>query len=206
MMTKPVSAACERNRDPILTILRTVLEGPVRVLEIGSGTGQHAVHFGSHLPHVVWQTSDLADNHAGICAWLDEAKLPNVIPPILLDMADPDWAAPLTEAGFSVVYSANTCHIMAWPQVESMMAGIGRLLSPGGWLCIYGPFHYDGVPTSEGNAQFDRALRTDGPHRGIRNIEAMQKLAADHGMQQHADHSMPANNRLLIFQRFAGVD
>ena len=206
MMTKPFSAACERNRDPILAILRTVLEGPVRVLEIGSGTGQHAVHFASHLPHVVWQTSDLAENHAGIRAWLDEANLPNLMPPIVLDMADPDWAGPLAESGLSVVYSANTCHIMAWPQVESMMAGIGRLLATGGWLCLYGPFNYGGVPTSEGNAQFDRALRMDGPHRGIRDIEAMQKLAADNGLQQQSDHAMPANNRLLIFQRLAGVD
>ena len=205
-MTKPFSAACERNADPILAILRTVLEAPVRVLEIGSGTGQHAVHFASHLPHVEWQTSDLAENHAGICAWLDDVKLPNVRQPIVLDMADPAWTAPLTESGFSVVYSANTCHIMAWPQVESMLPGVGRLLPSGGWLFIYGPFHDGGVPTSEGNAQFDRALRMDGPHRGIRDIEAMQTLAADNGLLQHADHAMPANNRLLIFQRRAGVD
>lgn len=200
-MTKPFSAACERNRDPILAVMRTQLQGPARVLEIGSGTGQHAVHFAAHLPQLQWQTSDLAENHDGIRAWLEEANLPNVMQPITLDMAAADWTDKLAGDGFSVVYTANTSHIMAWSQVESMIAGIGLLLPSGGLLFVYGPFHYGGMPTSAGNAQFDVALRADAPHRGIRDIEAIQRLTAEHGLHQLDDHEMPANNRLLIFQR-----
>ena len=200
-MTKPFSAPCERNRDPILAALRTLLQEPARVLEIGSGTGQHAVHFGAHLPHLQWQTSDLDENHAGIRAWLDEANLQNVLAPLHLDMASPEWSAQVPAPGFSVVYSANTCHIMSWSQVETMIAGAAGLLPPGGLLCIYGPFNYNGRPTSEGNAQFDVALRADAPQRGIRDIEALQVFAAAHDMHQIADHEMPANNHLLVFQR-----
>lgn len=199
--TKPFSAPCERNRDPILAVLRTVLQSPVRVLEIGSGTGQHAVHFGAHLPYLQWQTSDLVENHDGIRAWLSEAKLLNVLPPIPIDMADAEWSTPLVDFGFSVVYTANTCHIMSWPQVQSMVNGIARLLPPGGLLCIYGPFNYGGLPTSDGNAQFDAALREAGSHRAIRDAEALQVLARANGLHQQDDHPMPANNRLMIFQR-----
>lgn len=202
-MTKPFSVSCERNREPILSALRTVLQAPARVLEIGSGTGQHAVHFGAHLPHLQWQTSDLADNHAGIRAWLDEANLPNVLAPFCLDMAVSEWPLQLLQPGYSVVYTANTCHIMSWEQVKSMVAGVGRLLLPAGYFFIYGPFHYCGRPTSDGNAGFDAALRADAPYQGIRDAEAMQTLAAASGLHQVADHPMPANNRLLVFQRGA---
>ena len=205
-MTKPFSAACERNRDPILSVLRTVFDAPARVLEIGSGTGQHAVHFGAQLPHLHWQTSDLPENHAGILAWLEEARLPNVLAPIDLDMGASDWSKKVSRTGFAAVYTANTCHIMSWPQVETMVAGVGRLLPPKGLLCIYGPFNYGGLPTSEGNARFDAALREDAPQRGIRDIEAMLALAKANGLHQQADHAMPANNRLLIFQRLEDSD
>lgn len=200
-MTKPFSAACERNRDPILEVLRSVLQKPACVLEIGSGTGQHAVHFGLHLPHLQWQTSDLAENHDAIRAWVEEAALANVSAPISLDMGAPDWWTPLSVEGFSTIYTANTCHIMSWPQVQTMVAGIGKLLPAGGLMCLYGPFNYNGLPTSEGNAQFDAALRAAVPHRGIRDIDAMRELSAMHGLDLQADHAMPANNRLLVFQR-----
>lgn len=200
-MNKPFSAACERNRDPILAILSKVLPLPSRVLEIGSGTGQHAVHFARHLPQLQWQTSDLRENHDGIRAWLDEAGLANVLAPIYLDMAVPDWPLPLQASGFTAVYSANTCHILSWPQVEVMITGIGRLLPTNGLLCLYGPFNEGGMPTSDGNAQFDLALRAAAPHRGIRDIDALCLLAAANGLQLLADHPMPANNRLLVFQR-----
>ena len=205
-MTKPFSAACERNRDPILAVLRTVLHAPARVLEIGSGTGQHAVHFGAELPHLQWQTSDLAENHAGILAWLADARLANVLAPISLDMAASDWSESAWATGFDAVYTANTCHFMSWPQVEAMFAGVGRILAPNGLLCIYGPFNEGGLPTSEGNARFDAALRADAPHRGIRDVRAIRALARAHGLQQQADHEMPANNRLLIFQRLMDSD
>lgn len=205
-MNKPFSAACERNRNPILSVLRTALHVPGRVLEIGSGTGQHAVHFGAHLPHLQWQTSDLEENHAGIRAWLDEAQLANISPPICLDMSAPDWPQRLPSSVFSAVYTANTCHILSWRQVESMIAGVGSTLPFAGLLCIYGPFNYGGLPTSQGNADFDAALRADVPYRGIRDIEAILALAATHGLYLQSDHPMPTNNRLLIFQRMTFSD
>ena len=194
---KPFSPACERNRGPILQILREVLSDCRCVLEIGSGTGQHAVYFGAQLPYLVWQTSDVAENHAGIQAWLKEAKLPNVRQPLLLDVAASTWP----EENFDAIFSANTCHIMSWLEVEAMFEGIGRVLEEGGILCIYGPFNYHGAFTSESNARFDAALRASVPHRGIRDAEAVDALAMKHGMQLEADHEMPANNRLRVWRR-----
>lgn len=196
-MTKQFSPACERNREPILAILRDVLASSGRVLEIGSGTGQHAVFFGAHLPHLVWQPSDRLQNHPSIVAWLEDARLPNVMPPLALDVAAKEWPA----GPFDAVFSANTCHIMAWPEVEAMFAGIGRILQEGGALCIYGPFNYGGRFTSASNAQFDAALRQQAPHMGIRDFEAVDRLASMQGLRLEADHAMPANNRLLVWRR-----
>jgi cyclopropane fatty-acyl-phospholipid synthase-like methyltransferase len=196
-MNKQFSSACERNRQPILDVLKIELATCTRVLEIGSGTGQHAVFFAAQLPQLIWQTSDLAQNHPSIQAWMEEAKLPNVLPPIVLDMAQPVWPS----EGFDAVFTANTCHIMAWPQVESMFAGAAHILPPGRKLCVYGPFNYAGKFTSPGNAQFDASLRAQAPHMGIRDIEAMQSLAHAQGFVMQADHAMPANNRLLVWQR-----
>lgn len=195
-MTKQFSAACARNQEPILAHLRTVLIDTTRLLEIGSGSGQHAVFFGAHLPAIIWQTSDLPQNHASILAWQREADLPNVLPPLALDMGAPDWPT----ASFDAVFSANTCHIMAWPQVQQMFAGVGTLLPSGGLLCVYGPFNYGGQFTSAGNAQFDAALRQQAPHRGLRDFEAVDRLAIAAGLVLQADHAMPANNRLLVWR------
>ncbi len=196
-MSKQFSAACERNQQPILAVLRTIFSGRTRVLEIGSGTGQHAVYFGAALPEVIWQTSDLPQNHASILAWQQEARLPNVLSPLTLDMRAPDWPA----GRYDAVFSANTCHIMAWPEVERMFAGAGRLLPAGGVLCVYGPFNYGGRFTSASNAQFDAALRQQAPHMGIRDFEAVERLAGAAGLALEADHDMPANNRLLVWRR-----
>lgn len=195
-MSKQFSAACERNRDPILAILQDLFAEPMLVLEIGSGTGQHAVHFGKQLPHVTWQTSDLPGNHASIVAWQDEACLPNVLPPMVLDMNAPDWPSKRYDA----VFSANTCHIMAWHQVERMFAGFPRVLRSGGLACIYGPFNYAGSFTSPSNAAFDASLRAQAAHMGIRDVEAVQALASHNGLTLLADHAMPAHNRLLVWQ------
>jgi cyclopropane fatty-acyl-phospholipid synthase-like methyltransferase len=196
-MTKQYSAACERNREPILAILRSVLTQPARVLEIGSGTGQHAVYFASRLPHLTWQTSDLPHHHASIHAWIEEANLLNVLPPLTLDTAATDWP----QQQFDAVFSANTCHIMAWQEVQAMFAGIGRVLRTGGLACIYGPFNYGGTFTSASNAQFDASLKAQAAHMGIRDIEAVGRLADQHGLTLLADHPMPTNNRLLVWQR-----
>jgi SAM-dependent methyltransferase len=195
-MTAQFSAACERNREPILAVLRDAFADCERVLEIGSGTGQHAVFFGAQLPHLTWQTSDLPENHSSIIAWQQQAKLPNVPPPLVLDAASSEWPGP-----FDAVFSANTCHIMAWQEVEAMFAGIGRVLQLGGVLCIYGPFNYGGKFTSNSNAQFDASLKARAPHMGIRDFEAVDQLAAAQGLILQQDSAMPANNRMLWWRR-----
>jgi SAM-dependent methyltransferase len=196
-MTKQFSAACERNREPILSVLREAFAHCSRVLEIGSGTGQHAVFFGAHLPHLTWQTSDLPQNHASIVAWQRECRLPNVLPPLALDTAGGDWP----QGPYDGVFSANTCHIMAWHEVEAMFAGIKRVLAPQGVCCIYGPFNYGGKFTSASNAQFDASLKAHAPHMGIRDFEEVNRLARESGLMLQADHAMPANNRLLVWTR-----
>jgi SAM-dependent methyltransferase len=194
-MNKLYSAACERNRDPILDVLRTTLAAARSVLEIGSGTGQHAAYFGAALPHLTWQTSDLPQNHPSIRAWI--ADTPNVLPPAALDTG----AGPWPQQFFDAVFSANTCHIMAWEEVVAMFAGIAGVLQPDGVVCIYGPFNYGGRFTSESNAAFDASLRSQAAHMGIRDFEAMNALAGRHGLNLAADHPMPANNRLLVWKR-----
>jgi cyclopropane fatty-acyl-phospholipid synthase-like methyltransferase len=196
-MTRQFSAACERNREPILALLRDAFSASRRVLEIGSGTGQHAAYFAASLPHLVWQTSDLPQNHPSILAWQQEAALPNLLPPLALDVAGGAWPP----GPYDAVFSANTCHIMAWQEVRAMFAGIGRVLQPGGVLAIYGPFNYAGQFTSASNAQFDAALKAQAPHMGIRDFEAVNRLAAEHGLTLIDDHPMPANNRLLLWRR-----
>jgi cyclopropane fatty-acyl-phospholipid synthase-like methyltransferase len=191
------SAACARNREPILAVLRQAFANSKRVLEIGSGTGQHAVFFGAALPHLLWQCSDLAANHPSIIGWQQQAQLPNVLPPLELDVGSGNWPA----GPFDAVFSANTCHIMAWEQVQAMFAGVGRLLPATGLLCIYGPFNYGGAFTSDSNARFDAALKLQAAHMGIRDFEAVDALAAAQGLVLQLDQAMPANNRLLLWQR-----
>ena len=197
MMKKQFSPASARNREPILAALRPLLADCRSVLEIGSGTGQHAVHFGAALPDLTWQTSDLPANHEGIRAWLDEAALPNVLAPLALDAGSDDWPP----GPFDAVYTANTCHIMSWPEVQRMFQGIGRVLAPGGMLCIYGPFNLDGRFTSASNAKFDASLRAQAPHMGLRNQEDVDALARAQQLTPVADLPLPANNKLLAWRR-----
>jgi SAM-dependent methyltransferase len=194
---KPFSEACERNRTPILTVLRAVLPAQGRVLEIGSGSGQHAVHFGAALPAIVWQTSDLPQHHAGIRAWIDASALSNVLPPLALDVNDVAWPVAAVDA----VFSANTLHILSWPAVEKLFAGVGHVLAAGGTLCIYGPFNYGGRHTSESNARFDAVLQQRDPASGIRDFEAVDQLAQTNGLVLMRDFAMPANNRLLVWRK-----
>lgn len=196
-MAKPFSEACERNQPYLLEVLRRWFADRRRVLEIGSGTGQHAVHFGAGLPHLVWQTSDRAQNHAGIVAWLEEAGLPNVLPPLELDANARVWPAIDCDA----VFTANTLHIMSWPEVERLFAHLGRLLTPGGVLAVYGPFNYGGRYTSESNARFDAHLHLQDPAMGIRDFEAVDALARGLGLTPAGDCAMPANNRTLVWRR-----
>lgn len=195
-LEKPYSEACERNKTPIQVILHGVFDVPGHILEIGSGTGQHAVHFGATLPHLTWQTSDLSENHAGIRMWLDEAQLSNVLPPITLDVAGA-WP----DQEFDGIFTANTLHIMPWETGQMLLEGAARILKQRGKLVIYGPFNYGGAYTSESNARFDEWLKNRDPRSGIRDFEAMTACASLHGLRLSADHAMPANNRILVFSK-----
>jgi len=167
------------------------------VLEIGSGTGQHAVYFASHLPHLTWQTSDRVQNHAGINAWIDSAAVSNVKRPLEIDVQSPPPIADSYEA----IFSANTAHIMSAKAVESMFALVGRVLSAGGLFCLYGPFNRSGKFTSESNARFDASLRSQDPLMGIRDLEDMDALAERKDMLRHRLYAMPANNFVAIWRR-----
>lgn len=193
---KPYSEACVRNREPILAVLQDVYAQVHTVLEIGSGSGQHAVYFARALPHLLWQTSDLAENHAGIQLWIDESGLANVRSPIALDVDAGAWPKLAVDAAFT----ANTLHIISWASVRNLFARVGPLLSSGAPLCIYGPFNYAGAFTSDSNAAFDAMLRRHDPNSAIRDFESVCKLAAENGLALKADHAMPANNRLLVFR------
>ena len=195
-MQKPFSPACERNRDPILTVMRERFADRRRVLEIGSGTGQHAAHFAAALPQLIWQTSDVAAHLPGIRLWLAEAQLPNTPEPLLFDVNQAWPAGP-----FDAIFSANTLHIMGWDEVVLLFAGLPAVMGPGAMLTVYGPFNEGGRFSSAGNADFDAALRAADPRRGIRDIEAVDALAQAAGLVRIDDHAMPANNRCLTWQR-----
>jgi SAM-dependent methyltransferase len=194
---KPYAESSEQNRAPIQAVLEHYFSDRKLVLEIASGTGQHAVYFGAALPHLTWQTSELPSNHAGIQAWLDEAQLANVLPPLAIDVNDAHWPVEPVDA----IFNANTVHIVGWPAVERMFAGIGRVLAVGGILCIYGPFNYCGQFTSESNARFDVWLKNRDPSSGVRDFEAINQLAEAQGLTLLKDIAMPSNNRSLIWHR-----
>ncbi|WP_126452147.1 DUF938 domain-containing protein [Sulfuriflexus mobilis] len=197
MPNKPFAEPCEQNKQVILDILREEFAHTGRVLEVGSGTGQHAVFFARHLPHLVWQCSDRAETLAGIRTWLDETNLANTPPPLQLDVLADTWP----ERQFDGVFSANAVHIMGWPAVEAMFNGIGEILEEKGLLCLYGPFNYAGDYSSESNARFDVWLKQRDPQSGIRDFEALDALARQIGLSLRNDHEMPANNRILVWQR-----
>lgn len=192
---KPFAESCEQNKDPILGVLRQELAAARTLLEIGSGTGQHAVYFAAALPNIIWQTSDREENHPGIQAWLAEAGLPNLHPPVALDVARDPWPAP----GYDAVFSANTAHIMGWPEVEAMFAGVAEVLKPGGRFCLYGPFSEGGRHSAPSNAEFDAWLRARDPASGVRDLNALDALAQGLGLRRRANHPMPANNRTLVW-------
>ncbi|MCL5060472.1 MAG: class I SAM-dependent methyltransferase [Candidatus Thermoplasmatota archaeon] len=196
MPDKPFSESCVQNRDPILAVLREWFADRSRVLEIGSGTGQHAVYFGAELPHLVWQTADVPQHHAGIRLWLAEAALPNVLPPLALDVNDASWRS----GRYDAVFSANTLHIMGWPEVERFFAGVGEVLEPGGVLAVYGPFNTNGAYTSDSNARFDAWLKARDPASGVRDFVAVDVLARAQGLVLQQDIAMPANNRTLVWR------
>lgn len=194
---KPFAESCAQNREPILAVLHELLAGRSHLLEIGSGTGQHAVYFAGEFPQLQWQTSDLEENHDGIRAWLSEDTQDNILPPVALDVRDAHWPV----GPYDAVFSANTAHIMSWVAVQQMFAGIGRVLAPGGVFALYGPFNYGGHYTSESNARFDVWLKQRDPLSAIRNFEDLDRLAHAAGMQLWRDYEMPVNNRTLVWRK-----
>ena len=279
MNEKPFSPACERNRDPILAVLRAQFTNRHDVLEVGSGTGQHAVHFAAAMPWLTWQCSDRAEYLPGLRLWLDEAHLANTPPPAELDVAVGPWPAPwlppplplagegwgegareracgeahttrsrgrlptdarphppsghlaprpglrasaqaflaaraggsqallvTPQAGegntrFDAAFSANSLHIMGWPEVEAFFAGLGMALADDATLVVYGPFNDGGAFSSDSNRAFDRSLRARDPRMGIRDTEAVDALARAIGLRVVEDVAMPANNRCLVWRR-----
>lgn len=206
MTAKPYAESCERNRAPILAVLQRHLGDARHVLEIGSGTGQHAVYFAAALPWLCWQTSDHADHLPGIRQWLAEAALPNTPPPFELQAVagtspglqpSPPGA---DDARFDAVFTANTLHIMGWDNVQALFAGLPALIAAGARLIVYGPFNYGGTFTSDSNRVFDGWLKARDPRSGIRDFEAVDALARAQGLVLVEDVAMPANNRLLVWQ------
>lgn len=200
-MTLPNAAAAERNREPILEVLREELKDRACVLEIGSGTGQHAVHFAQALPHLEWQTSDLPEQHAAIEVWRTHAQVPNVLPPLDLDVRTADLAA----ASYDAVFSANTAHIMEVEAVRAMFTLAGRVLTDDGVFCLYGPFRFEGRYTSRSNAEFHESLRQRDPSMGVRDIVDLDRFAASAGLTRVRLHALPANNHLAVWAAAPGA-
>jgi cyclopropane fatty-acyl-phospholipid synthase-like methyltransferase len=194
---KPFAESSEQNKLPILEVLKHYFSDVESVLEIGSGTGQHGVFFARQFPWLQWYTSDLKENHAGIHAWLEEARLANIHAPMCLDVNQGNWG----DQEYDAIFSANTAHIMDWPSVKHMFEGAARSLRAGGVFCLYGPFNYDGHYSSESNARFDQWLKSRDPESGIRDFEVLCQLAEENGMSLLKDHPMPANNRILVWQK-----
>lgn len=193
MKKKPFSQASENNKDHILNMLKEAFAETTSVLEIGSGTGQHAVYFAGKLSHLIWQPSDIDTDMTGIKMWLDEAALPNINDPINLDVNELPWDI----GKYDGIFSANTLHIMSKAEIENMFHGIAQVLKDNATLCVYGPFNYGGKYTSDSNEQFDCWLYRRNPKSAIRDFEWVNSLAENIGLVLNSDHEMPANNRLL---------
>ena len=196
-MNKPYSESCDQNKEPILSVISPVFSTLSSVLEVGSGTGQHAIYFAEKMPHLKWYTSDCQSYLEGISMWLNEAALPNTAGPVELDVTVSPWPGLDVDA----IFTANTVHIMGWNEVTHLMTGAGQLLGNQGSLLIYGPFNYGGVYTSDSNERFDQWLKSRDPKSGIKNFEDIVSLAADNGMELVTDYAMPANNRILHFNK-----
>jgi cyclopropane fatty-acyl-phospholipid synthase-like methyltransferase len=193
----PRSPAVARNRDAILRVLLEELRGSGSVLEIGSGTGEHAVYFAPHLDWLTWQTSDRAPYHAGINAWIDLAGHPNLRRPLILDVND----APPLERQYDAVFSANTAHIMSIDEVAKMFTIVASGLTDGGRFCLYGPFSIDGRHTSDSNARFDASLRAQDPAMGIRDLGHLDRLGSSVDLVRDRLLPMPANNFIAIWNK-----
>jgi len=194
---KPFAESCAENRHVILDVLLKEFASVQHILEIGSGTGQHAVFFARALTHLIWQTSDVDEHHPGIHAWISDEGPDNVRAPLSLNVAMNQWP----DMTFDAVFSANTVHIMGWQEVIKMFSGIGQVLADGGRFCLYGPFNVDGQFTSESNARFEQWLKSQNPRSGIRDQAELDELAKKAGLTRIATYEMPANNNVLVWEK-----
>jgi len=194
-MEKPFSQACENNKGPILRAILPYLSKAEQVLEIGSGTGQHAIYFAAQMPHLTWHTSDMPRHHEGINMWLREAGVANIKPPIALDVND-SWP----ELAIDALFTSNTFHIMSWKEVCRLIVKTAEMLPLNGYLMVYGPFNYDGQYTAESNRAFDNMLRSRDALSGLRDMADVTSKMSAAGFELLEDVAMPANNRCLIWQ------
>ena len=194
---KLFSEASEQNKKPILNVLSQVFRNNTHVLEIGSGSGQHAVYFSKHLLHLDWQPSDLEENLGSIRAWIQEEDPGNILEPIKLDVRSHPWSA----SGFDAVFTANTFHIMSWAEIEHFFQGVGAQLEKGGGLLVYGPFAFSGKHISQSNEHFDQYLRQRDPLSGVRDFEDIDKLAIAQNLVFMKQFPMPVNNSCLYWQK-----
>ena len=201
------AAAFHRNHEAIWAVLQPFLAGKSGdAVEAGSGTGQHVVHFARHTPGIVWWPSDLNEKHLrSIEAWRAHSGAPNIRPPLRIDLSDPAWCDAMHDEGgpqkLLAVFCANVIHIAPWRVAEGLFAGAGRYLRADGRLFLYGPFKRGGKHTAISNAVFDTSLRERDPEWGVREVEALQQLAADAGLALVETAEMPANNLILVFAR-----
>ena len=197
---KQYSQSCVENQVPILNIIKPLLTNVTTVLEVGSGTGQHAVYFAQHLPNLIWQSSDQDQYLNSINSWIDEAKLDNTPMAIPLDVTNTGtWPSIEVDA----IFSANTAHIMSWDMVVDFFQGVGKMLNSGGMFILYGPFNYNGEYTSQSNENFDLWLKDRDPNSAIRDFEALNKLATEAELILVNDYEMPANNRILYWKKIS---
>jgi len=201
MKQKPFAAATERNSQAILGVVREEFRDVRSVLEIGSGTGQHAVYFGRELEWLEWQTSDVEVNHEGIEAWLSESALPNVHSPLRLDVRE----ANLTGTTYDAVFSSNTAHIMALGAVSRMFSLVADALDNEGRFVLYGPFRRHGRFNTSSNEQFDQSLRQRDPEMGIRDLEELDSFAARGGLRRERLYATPANNHIAVWVKEEGA-
>ncbi|MDH5471655.1 MAG: class I SAM-dependent methyltransferase [Gammaproteobacteria bacterium] len=197
MLNKPYAESCEQNKQPILDVLKTVFTESGKVLEIGSGTGQHGVFFSQQMPHLEWYPTDIEEALPGIRLWINEAGHNRIKMPSVLDVSIEIW--PFRNMDYA--FTANTTHIVSWPDVKSMFRGVSQSLKTGGIFCQYGPFNYHGQYTSPSNQSFDQWLKNRDPSSGIRNFEDLVLLAKENNMILYTDYEMPANNHILAWQR-----
>ena len=194
---KQHSSSCERNKDPILAVLRELLPDSGLLLEIGSGSGQHGAYFAPHFPRLVWQPSDLPANHASIRAWAAEVNASNLCAPLALDLLADSWPIDRADA----VVCINTVHIVAWAGVMKLFAGAGRVLPLGGVLYVYGAYRYATRPLEPSNEEFDRWLKARDPVSGVRDFAAVNALAEQYGLSLAGDRAMPGNNRSIWWRK-----